>query len=44
MNGHELPAAYRVKDLIVLIPGVADYFYNQNEIKNIVTSTGVQSH
>lgn len=30
MNGYELPAAYRVKDLFALIPGLADAFGNQN--------------
>lgn len=32
MNGYELPAAYRVKDLSVLIPGLVDAFGNQNGI------------
>ncbi|TVR32733.1 MAG: hypothetical protein EA390_04770 [Balneolaceae bacterium] len=30
MNGYELPAAYRVKDLFVLIPGLVDVFNTQN--------------
>ena len=29
MNGYELPAAYRVKDLAALIPGLVDSFGNQ---------------
>lgn len=32
MNGYELPAAYRVKDLFVLIPGLTEFFNNQNEM------------
>jgi len=31
MNGYELPAAYRMKDLVTLIPGLVDAFGNQNE-------------
>jgi len=30
MNGYELPAVYRVKDLVSLIPGLVDAFGNQN--------------
>ncbi|PWN08246.1 vitamin K epoxide reductase family protein [Rhodohalobacter mucosus] len=33
MNGYELPATYRVKDLAVLIPGLTDAFANHNSMK-----------
>jgi hypothetical protein len=35
MNGYELPAAYRVKDLSVLIPGITDAFVKQNELNTM---------
>jgi hypothetical protein len=31
MNGYELPAAYRVKDLVPLIPGLEDVYIDQKE-------------
>ncbi|TVR35726.1 MAG: hypothetical protein EA390_01275 [Balneolaceae bacterium] len=42
MNGYELPAAYRVKDLAALIPGLVDSFGNQiglNTMKGNFVST-----
>ncbi|TVR37017.1 MAG: hypothetical protein EA390_00315 [Balneolaceae bacterium] len=44
MNGYELPAAYRVKDLAALIPGLVDSFGNQiglNTMKGISGSTKI---
>jgi hypothetical protein len=35
MNGYELPSSYRVKDLVPLIPGVADVFGNMNELNSL---------
>jgi len=43
LKGYELPAAYMLKDLLVLIPGLTDFFNNQNEMKNEVSSTCVKS-
>jgi len=35
MHGYELPAAYRVKDLNALIPGLTDAFGNQNGLNTM---------
>jgi protein-disulfide isomerase len=35
MNGYELPAAYRLKDLVALIPGLTDAFGNQNGLNTM---------
>ena len=40
MNGYELPAAYRVKELFVLVPGLVDAFGNQNGINKANISSG----
>ncbi|HKK67382.1 MAG TPA: hypothetical protein VJ946_04190 [Bacteroidales bacterium] len=40
MNGYELPAAYRVKDLAALIPGLADAFGSQNGLNTMKGITG----
>jgi len=32
MNGYELPAVYRIKDLTALIPGLVDIFGNHNSL------------
>jgi len=40
MNGYELPAAYRVMDLVALIPGVADEFGSQNGLDIMKASAG----
>jgi uncharacterized membrane protein len=40
LNGYELPAAYRVKDLFALIPGLADAFANHNSLKKKKVHSG----
>lgn len=35
MNGYELPSSYRVKDLVPLIPGLADVFCNKNALNTV---------
>jgi len=35
MNGYELPTAYRMKDLVALIPVFVDAFYNKSSTKTI---------
>jgi len=39
MNGYELPSAYRVKDLVPLIPGLVDAFGNQNGLKKMIDNS-----
>lgn len=40
VNGYELPSAYRMKDLSVLIPGLLDVFGNQNGMNTMNVNSG----
>ena len=40
LNGYELPSAYRMKDLSVLIPGLVDLFGNQNGMNTMNVNSG----
>ncbi|MBE9048323.1 hypothetical protein IQ255_28715 [Pleurocapsales cyanobacterium LEGE 10410] len=40
LNGYELPAAYRVRDLFALIPGLTDAFGKQNGLNTMKGISG----
>ena len=40
MNGHELPAAYQVKDLVPLVPGLVEAFGSQYDMNTLKANTG----